>query len=1237
MMPNNAGNGPQNGLQNGGGGGNLVNSFQKLNVTPNAAANSSPALPTFRPPQTGNLLNGNQPAGSVRATMPAMPVMPRMPVFSATAAANNGPLHSSASQPLIHPSFAPPAVPVYARPTGTGPGSVMGSSNSQPNLLGQQASVGQSANQASSLYGNQPEVQYINQAAASHVNPTPTQSINQAPAHVANRSTSSSSPAAIGMASQGYQQQQPASNGYISHSSGQMSSQLPYQQAYPASQQSAGTAGQQPSVQQYPTSYAPSQPMTTTPTQFAGSASAFPTPPSTYTTPYQNVPLNAPQSLAQTSQPLPQSLQPGQQPAATSYNTPYQGPGFALQNAGAYSAPASPYYAQQAPQSGLPTPGPYAQQQLQQQPQSMGNQYAPQVHSYQSTAPNGAVQNFTMPNASGYGGPSGLGGGSQLGQNQQSQHHAIGGRLVNLLQSRRILPTDGVEVPTPEARHAFNDVNCSPDIFRCTMNLIPNTKSLLEKSRLPLAILIHPYRDLSNLQVLSVNTIVRCRSCRSYINPFVTFIDQYKWRCNLCDRSNDLPQEFFHDPITRTVGDPSRRPEIRSATIEYIAPSEYALRPPQPAIYVFLLDVCFNAVEVRYLDAFRERLLAVLDRLPGDARTQVAFIAYDSSLHFFQLDNNDWKMLTVADIDDVFIPSTEGILVRLHESMDAVRDLIARLPEIFKGQRDTHSCMGAAIQIAHRLLLPTGGRITVMQTCLPTLGPGALKAREDPNLRAAREVKFLEPATDFYKTLALECSSNQVAVDLFLLAGQYADLTTISGIARYSGGVIHYYPTFNSVSNPVQLGRFENDFTRYLTRKIGFESVMRVRCTNGMSLTNFHGNFFVRSIDLLSLPNINPDSGFAVQIKMDETLTHPGSVCFQAALLYTSSKGERRIRVHTLSVPVSDNLNDIFASADQQAIACIVGKIAAERAFTHPLGDVRDGIVLSCEDALRAYTQIVRPQAGQLLAPHSLRLLPLFTHALLNCTGLRTGVSTTLDQRTYSLLQLKAAPLIEEMMTIYPRLYAVHNIQHAQENESGGLILDQLHLSYENIERGGVYLLEGPFQMILYVTEAVSREFCQDVLGVSGYDRIQDRSTGLPVLETEASEKLRAFIGERYRERPLHPILEITKETGKEKLMFIQYLYDDRSESMQQSYYEFLSNLFQKRVSFFLTTNKLGTPKRHTFQGSLFLVLSTRQELVFARCSFRCVLSELSVSADNLPSIGKVFSVAPLFLPSLRT
>lgn len=72
-----------------------------------------------------------------------------------------------------------------------------------------------------------------------------------------------------------------------------------------------------------------------------------------------------------------------------------------------------------------------------------------------------------------------------------------------------------------------------------------------------------------------------------------------------------------------------------------------------------------------------------------------------------------------------------------------------------------------------------GGRVTVFQCTLPTLGPGALKSREDPNQRAGQEVQNLGPATDFYKRLALECTGQQIALDLFMLNTQYADIASI--------------------------------------------------------------------------------------------------------------------------------------------------------------------------------------------------------------------------------------------------------------------------------------------------------------------------------------------------------------------------------------------------------------------------------------------------------------------------
>lgn len=111
---------------------------------------------------------------------------------------------------------------------------------------------------------------------------------------------------------------------------------------------------------------------------------------------------------------------------------------------------------------------------------------------------------------------------------------------------------------------------------------------------------------------------------------------------------------------------------------------------------------------------------------------------------------------------------------------------------------------------------------------------------------------------------------------------------------------MYHFPNFHYVHNLPQVERLEHSLRRYLTRKIGFESVMRIRCTHGLSIHTFHGNFFVRSTDLLSLPNINPDAGFGLQVSIDENLSEIQNICFQAALLYTSSKGNTNATVYLL-------------------------------------------------------------------------------------------------------------------------------------------------------------------------------------------------------------------------------------------------------------------------------------------------------------------------------------------------
>ncbi|XP_075065860.1 protein transport protein Sec24A [Mixophyes fleayi] len=743
-------------------------------------------------------------------------------------------------------------------------------------------------------------------------------------------------------------------------------------------------------------------------------------------------------------------------------------------------------------------------------------------------------------------------------------------RAVNLLQERNILPPAPLKAPTPCLQEDIQKLNCSPELFRCTLTNIPQTQALLNKAKLPLGLLLHPFKDLSQLPVVTSSTIVRCRSCRTYINPFVTFLDQRRWKCNLCYRVNDVPEEFMYNPVTRVYGEPHKRPEVQNATIEFMAPSEYMLRPPQPPVYLFMFDVSHNAIETGYLNTACQTLLDNLEWLPGNTRTKIGFITFDSTIHFYSLQEglSQPQMLVVSDIDDVFIPMPENLLVNLNECKELVQDLLKNLPQMFTKSSETQSALGPALQAAYKLTSPTGGRISVFQTQLPSLGAGALKPREEPNQKStAKDIHNLTPATDFYKKLALDCSGQQIAVDLFLLSGRYSDLASLGCISRYSAGSVYYYHAYHHQHNPVQVEKLQKELKRYLTRKIGFEAVMRIRCTKGLSIHTFHGNFFVRSTDLLSLPNVNPDAGYAVQMSVEENLTDTPLVSFQSALLYTSSKGERRIRVHTMCLPVVSALSDVYAGADVQAVIGLLANMAVDRSIASSLSDARDALVNAAIDSLSAYrSSVLTAQQPGLLVPNSLRLFPLFVLALLKQKAFQTGTNASLDERTNAMCQIKSQPLLYLMLMTHPNLYSVDNLSLEGALNINDKTIPQppiLQLSVEKLSRDGAYLMDAGTIMLLWVGRSCGQNFLTQVLGVANYSAVSQDMTLLPELDTAESSRLIAFISWLREQRPFFPTLHIIRDESPLKSTFLQNMIEDRTESAL-SYYEFLLHLQQQ-------------------------------------------------------------------------
>ena len=115
--------------------------------------------------------------------------------------------------------------------------------------------------------------------------------------------------------------------------------------------------------------------------------------------------------------------------------------------------------------------------------------------------------------------------------------------------------------------------------------------------------------------------------------------------------SNEVPQLFDWDQVRNQPGDRWARAELNHGVVEFVAPTEYMVRPPQPAVYVFLVDVSHSAIQSGMVATATRTILENLDRIPDEnGRTKVAIIAFDVSLYFFSMPVRNISCCTDHDL-----------------------------------------------------------------------------------------------------------------------------------------------------------------------------------------------------------------------------------------------------------------------------------------------------------------------------------------------------------------------------------------------------------------------------------------------------------------------------------------------------------------------------------------------------------------------------------------------------------
>ncbi|KAI1762898.1 beta-sandwich domain of Sec23/24 [Hypoxylon sp. FL1150] len=711
-----------------------------------------------------------------------------------------------------------------------------------------------------------------------------------------------------------------------------------------------------------------------------------------------------------------------------------------------------------------------------------------------------------------------------------------------------VYPTFERHVPPPATVSfvAYDQGNSSPKFTRLTMNSIPANAEGLNSTGLPLGLILQPLARLQpgemEVPLLDFGDVgpPRCRRCRAYINPFMMFRSGgSKFVCNLCTYPNDTPSEYFCATNPQGVRvDRDQRPELCRGTVEFTVPKEYWTKEPTGLHWLFVIDVTQESYNKGFLEAFCEGILSALYALEGGEETdengepkrriplgaKVGFVTYDKDIHFYNCNPalEQAQMMIMPDIEDPFVPLNDGLFVDPYESKAVITSLLARLPTLFADIKNPEPALLPTLTSCLAALEKTGGKVVCSLSALPTWGPGRLFMRDDGKYPGGEvDKKLFSTEHPAWKKVAEKMVAAGVGIDFFLAApsGGYLDIATIGHVASTTGGETFYYPNFVAGRDNAKLSL---EIKHTVTRETGYQALMKVRCSNGLQISAYHGNFIQHTFGAdLEIGVIDADKAVGVTFGYDGKLDAKLDAHFQSALLYTTASGQRRVRCCNVIASVSENARECMKFVDQDAVYTILAKDAASKlaSTSTSLKDIRLGLTEKTIDVLAGYRKNFSSQShppGQLVMPEKLKEFSMYMLGLIKCRAFKGGNETS-DRRVHEMRMIRSIGAPELSLYVYPRMIPIHNLnpEDGFPDEAGHLkVPTAIRTSFSRVEPGGVYLVDNGQQCLLWFHSQTSPNLLVDLFGEGkdSLNALDPYSSSLPVLQTHLNAQVRNII-----------------------------------------------------------------------------------------------------------------------------
>ncbi|XP_006809662.1 protein transport protein Sec24C [Neolamprologus brichardi] len=598
--------------------------------------------------------------------------------------------------------------------------------------------------------------------------------------------------------------------------------------------------------------------------------------------------------------------------------------------------------------------------------------------------------------------------------------------------------------------------------------------------------------------------------------------------------------------------DKEKRPELSTGSYEILNSQK-----GEAAALLLAIDVSVSALRGGHLEFVTQQiqmLLNSMNREDGDALdVRVGLMTYDSRIHLYDLSPELSRphMLVITETDDLQLPVREGLLVPLKDCISSIDSVLQLVPQFNTEGTDSGGVpmelpVKAGLAVLQGLGCPgkllifhTTSLIETGHTSSGFFGTNKPKSIFQPSEQAVSVVK--------------ECVGQGCGVHLFVLSHQDVGGAWPGDIPYLTGGALH---TYSHLQGELDRERFSTDLKRTVETHTGYKAELRIFVSKDLRVSGCYGLFVPGSNPgRVTLATLDTWTTLAVELAHTRALDETRGVAIQVVLSYTLQTGDRRTRVHTLTLRCSRQLQDTFRHYQAQTLLTFYCKKSKE-----------EELQTEVTEALASYRKhccSASVSAGQLVLPQYLRALPVYINSLMKSELLLPGLRSSIHQRLQRRCQVLRMDTCSTATHFYPLLLP---LPLSTDGSNPPKPEEALRCSAASLEPRGLYLVHTPLTLLLWVGTQVPACTLVELFNTSCFSSLPSGETKLPVLENHLSIGIRSLINTLNSGTSCTRKLWVVKQGDSCEEALQRHLVEDKSPNGGASYADFLYHLHVNSV-----------------------------------------------------------------------